>query len=290
MSARINTNKKQMASTIKPYCKVCHDAGKTEKEYTSHFVRASPEPNAPVVCPTLLAQPCRFCQQGGHTPAYCPELAKRKKAEEKAAKLKAFEEKKQQQEQSKPAASATKTANAFAALDSDSEDEQPKSKAKKPEEQTFVIKKQQPVAQQQKPVKLKSEEFPALPTKSAKQEQQEQSVKTSSKPAASASFVTALAQCHPGLKVPTKMATDVFVNSNAGRNVIVVNKRQREQREQEAAAAEESEAVGAPYEANVADFYETALEAFNKELERRPKASELDWAALDSDSSDDEDW
>ena len=26
-------------SMKKPYCKVCHDAGKTESEYTSHWVK-----------------------------------------------------------------------------------------------------------------------------------------------------------------------------------------------------------------------------------------------------------
>ena len=58
----------------KPFCKVCHDAGKPEVIYTSHYVRASPAPDAPVVCPTLLAQPCRYCNLPGHTVKYCPSL------------------------------------------------------------------------------------------------------------------------------------------------------------------------------------------------------------------------
>lgn len=59
----------------KPFCKVCHDAGKSEVIYTSHYVRASPSPDAPVVCPTLLAQPCRYCLVPGHTVKYCPKLS-----------------------------------------------------------------------------------------------------------------------------------------------------------------------------------------------------------------------
>ena len=59
----------------KPFCKVCHDAGKPESIYTGHFVRASPSPDAPVVCPTLLAQPCRYCGVAGHTVKYCPNLS-----------------------------------------------------------------------------------------------------------------------------------------------------------------------------------------------------------------------
>jgi hypothetical protein len=62
--------------TVKAFCKVCHDAGKPESIYTSHFVRAAPSPDAPVVCPTLLAQPCRYCSVAGHTVKYCPALIK----------------------------------------------------------------------------------------------------------------------------------------------------------------------------------------------------------------------
>lgn len=60
--------------TQKMFCKVCHDAGKPESIYTGHFVRASPLPNAPVVCPTLLAQLCRYCGIAGHTVKYCPRI------------------------------------------------------------------------------------------------------------------------------------------------------------------------------------------------------------------------
>lgn len=60
--------------TKKAFCKVCHDAGKPEDIYTSHFVRASPSPDAHVVCPTLLAQPCRYCGIAGHTVKYCPTI------------------------------------------------------------------------------------------------------------------------------------------------------------------------------------------------------------------------
>lgn len=277
-AARIN-NKKQSTSSIKPFCKVCHDAGKSEKEYTSHFVRASPEPNAPVICPTLLAQPCRFCQQGGHTPAYCPELAKRKKAEEKAAKAKAFQQKKQQQEDSKPAAKPTKTANAFAAFESDSEDEKPKKKQE--QQQVFVIKKKQSA----ETIQLKSEEFPALSMSKSEQQQSEKSSAKQSAPKPAA-FLAALQQSHPSLKVPSKMADDVFISATA-RSTIVINKKQMEQREQE--AEEEEEQISVPSEIEVSGFYDTALETFKKQMEGRPKASEMDWAQQEEDS-DDEDW
>ena len=67
----------------KPFCKVCRDAGKTEEEYTSHFVRESTAPDAAVVCPTLLAQSCRYCRKQGHTVRYCSLLAGRVSGDKK---------------------------------------------------------------------------------------------------------------------------------------------------------------------------------------------------------------
>ena len=62
---------------ILPYCKVCHDAGKSAEIYNSHFIRKTRDPNSPVVCPTLLNQQCRYCKQSGHTTKYCPILSQK---------------------------------------------------------------------------------------------------------------------------------------------------------------------------------------------------------------------
>ena len=69
----------------KPYCKVCHDAGKPESEYTSHHVRSLPDKqgNTTILCPTILNTECRFCYGLGHTAKFCPTLANKKKSEEK---------------------------------------------------------------------------------------------------------------------------------------------------------------------------------------------------------------
>lgn len=56
-----------------PYCKICHDAGKSHREYTSHFIRETPSRNSRVVCPTLIATVCRKCGQGGHMSSYCSQ-------------------------------------------------------------------------------------------------------------------------------------------------------------------------------------------------------------------------
>ena len=64
----------------KPFCKVCADAGKTD---TAHYVRATPDPNSAVVCPTLKALECRYCYNNGHTVKYCPVLKKNNKDKDK---------------------------------------------------------------------------------------------------------------------------------------------------------------------------------------------------------------
>ena len=52
----------------KPNCKVCRDAGKSQQEYSSHWVR---DKTGRVACPTLLSQQCRNCGKSGHTIKYC---------------------------------------------------------------------------------------------------------------------------------------------------------------------------------------------------------------------------
>ena len=62
----------------KPFCKVCYDAGKPEREYTSHFVRSKPGNEGIVVCPYLLSIVCNYCKkQAGHTTRHCPDLIKK---------------------------------------------------------------------------------------------------------------------------------------------------------------------------------------------------------------------
>lgn len=73
------------ASVRKPYCKVCHDAGKPESDYTSHHVRSLPDKqgNTTILCPTLLNTECRYCYGLGHTAKFCPTLAAKKKDDER---------------------------------------------------------------------------------------------------------------------------------------------------------------------------------------------------------------
>lgn len=77
MNSKSNNNN----AAVKPFCKVCFDAGKND---TAHFVRKTPDPKSPVVCPTLLALQCRYCDQNGHTVKYCAVLKKNNKDKARA--------------------------------------------------------------------------------------------------------------------------------------------------------------------------------------------------------------
>jgi len=71
----------------KPFCKVCFDAGKSEREYTSHFVKSKPGNDGKVVCPYLLSLECSYCKKKeGHTVSHCPLLAQKKASQSAAAK------------------------------------------------------------------------------------------------------------------------------------------------------------------------------------------------------------
>ena len=110
-----------MFSKIAPnkYCKVCHDAGKSETEYTSHFIRADRDPCSKVVCPTLLSLECRYCSKKGHTVKYCKLLEKDKIAEARQSKSITNTKTKPKSEEK-----YKQPNNMFSNLESDSEDEE----------------------------------------------------------------------------------------------------------------------------------------------------------------------
>ena len=109
MSSKINNT----TTTNKPFCKVCQDAGKSEKIYTSHYVK---DRSGNTTCPTLLAQECRYCFKKGHTTKFCQVL--KNKQEEKTV-----QEKPKYVKQNAP---APKPASVFAYLDFSSDEESDK--------------------------------------------------------------------------------------------------------------------------------------------------------------------
>ena len=281
MSAR-NNNKKQMAA--KPYCKVCHDAGKSEKEYTSHYVKSAPGPEGKVVCPTLLSQSCGYCGSCGHTPKFCPTLAAEKAAEEKALKQAARRDALEKREAEKAApkpAQVKKPQSSFAAAfgsDSDSETEK---KVSKKVTKSIAFQSVANVAPRTaaklapKPVVnlvAKADEFPALPS-AAKSEH-----KITGKPAAKTGFLEALNQVYPELKVATKMP-EVPAAYRGPPLAKLVRRAEIE------ADVESEDEFPEPSDFTMADFVEAAYQ--------RPQpmfASQMNWAMKEDSESDDEDW
>ena len=92
MSASFSQKKIVTSNKVaaKPFCKVCHDSGKSEAEYTSHFVKSEPGSKGKVVCPTLLNQGCSYCHETGHTVSYCQVLKQNNKNKEKTQRSVVF--------------------------------------------------------------------------------------------------------------------------------------------------------------------------------------------------------
>lgn len=114
-----------MNSQQKPFCKVCYDAKKSKREYTSHWVRSSPDKygKSKVVCPTLLAYECNYCHKYGHTIKYCPILQERAERERRAQLASIVLPEVRKEKKTRPAPVAI---NAFACLalsDSESDSE-----------------------------------------------------------------------------------------------------------------------------------------------------------------------
>lgn len=68
-----NTNKssaptRKPTGISSPVCVHCRNLGLK----FDHWLRQSPEPDSPVVCPVLLKTECRYCHELGHTVGSCP--------------------------------------------------------------------------------------------------------------------------------------------------------------------------------------------------------------------------
>lgn len=114
-------------STKKPYCKVCHDAGKPEKEYTNHWLK---DKNGKTVCRTLLNTECRFCHKLGHTAKFCDAPKKKEKKEKERSEYKPKTE--------KPANPKINTSNKFQGLSNDDSDDDEEVSVLKPEMKSWA--------------------------------------------------------------------------------------------------------------------------------------------------------
>ena len=60
------------SSTNTKFCSHCKMIGKTHAEYTSHYVRKTPDQNSRITCPELLNRICKNCPLSNHTWDRCP--------------------------------------------------------------------------------------------------------------------------------------------------------------------------------------------------------------------------
>ena len=71
-SIRNNSNDNRSGNSPKPFCPICKKNGKTEAEYSSHFIRETSDENSKITCPILLNMECNHCGEKGHIVAKCP--------------------------------------------------------------------------------------------------------------------------------------------------------------------------------------------------------------------------
>ena len=132
MSSRVFSNgggsNQQKKVMMKPFCKVCQDAGKEQHVFSSHWVK---DEQGKVCCPTLLSQKCRYCDELGHTTNYCQALKKLKEIEHKMANRLASDRLAKEARNQTAAATKPLANNQWAALaaaaddDSSDDDEKP---------------------------------------------------------------------------------------------------------------------------------------------------------------------
>jgi len=125
MSQRINNKARQgkvTAKNVKPFCGHCKKIGLSEREYTSHWTRASIAPGAPVTCPSILNNECNYCHELGHFASveHCPVLKLQKKEDDKRARAEVL--KKSEREKTKSNAVTKSRNTAFSLLHEDSSD------------------------------------------------------------------------------------------------------------------------------------------------------------------------
>ena len=154
MSYKISKVSKNMEN--KPYCKVCHDAGKDESEFRSHSVRSKPDyyGKTVVLCPTLLATECTYCYKKGHTVKFCPVISSNKKQENKVQNLHIRLEAVEKDKKKK----VSKPKSGFAVLADSSDSEKEVKKIAKIAPKPVA----KPVAKQEAQSVVKMDEFPAL--------------------------------------------------------------------------------------------------------------------------------
>ncbi len=74
-----SNNRTVVKGKVAMICNVCKNAGKSERDYTSHFTKMLVSDIVTVVCPTILNNVCSYCKEKGHFKAACAILQEKEK-------------------------------------------------------------------------------------------------------------------------------------------------------------------------------------------------------------------
>jgi hypothetical protein len=268
------TSKKgsKVAPAPQPFCAHCANIGKPESVYRSHFVRASADPKSVIICPELLSTECNHCFKSGHTRTHCPILAAKEAQRKKEEKRQIFAEK--LQEASKKQPMKVNPTSKFAVLmdsDSDSQDEA------KP---VIKINKTKPKTEPKSTsaVAAAVDQFPALlgNTKVAPTE-----------------LPSAISYAGMAAKTKSEYEDEVFLKEKMKNNIVAMPSLIRTQARGNAVQPTPKNSFWDAWdESNEAEIEYAARQIEIEEHKKKMnllKASDLDWAAEESDS-DDEDW
>jgi len=261
----MNNKKTSKVASETKYCAHCFNLGMPETKYRSHYIRATADPNSVVVCPELLATECKYCFKTGHTVTKCPILASQKKNEKKVKYQEEVANKQQEEAKKTPNKKQVATTR-FAALDSDSEDEE-----QTPQQKVTTTTKVVTTTTTDKKTDFMSN-FPALTTK--------KTVVIPQQPARSFAEMAA--------KSKAEYEDEQFLKAKMTKRVQMPTLTRSETvRQQIQEPIDEFWAEMDPEEDEM-EYAIKQIEAKEKEqVKKTLKASELDWAMLDS---DDEDW
>ena len=126
MNIRNNNGQKNVKQQVRepccPHCSNLNSRGNSSTLLpTNHWLRQSPDPKSPLVCPVLKQTECRYCFEFGHTVSRCPILEAKNKTyatvDRQPLKEKREREWEQREKENCEKVSYNKNINHFATLD-----------------------------------------------------------------------------------------------------------------------------------------------------------------------------
>ena len=117
--------KQQVREPCCPHCSNLNSRGNSSTLLpTNHWLRQSPDPKSPLVCPVLKQTECRYCFEFGHTVSRCPILEAKNKTYAtvdrqplKEKREREWEQTQREKENVRERMSYNKNINHFATLD-----------------------------------------------------------------------------------------------------------------------------------------------------------------------------